>query len=115
MRLALFLSGPTSGGADKPRRTRRALAGVREILSASAQVTLTSLFTADLDDTLNSLGVGVGVVVFLLLGLLIVNLSGHRDENETFETALFSRTARRGKQRLGVLLPHGTPLYDFRL
>jgi hypothetical protein len=28
---------------------------------------------------------------------------------------LFSRTARRGKQRLGVLLPHGTPLYDFRL
>jgi uncharacterized membrane protein (DUF373 family) len=58
------------------------LAGVRDILSASAHLTLTSLSTVDLYDTLISLGVGVGVVVFLLLGLLILRYSGHSDEDD---------------------------------
>ncbi|MGA2528871.1 MAG: phosphate-starvation-inducible PsiE family protein [Acidimicrobiales bacterium] len=58
------------------------LAGVRDILSASAHLTLTSLTTTDLYDTLISLGVGVGVVVFLLVGLLILGLSGHNDEDD---------------------------------
>jgi uncharacterized membrane protein (DUF373 family) len=57
------------------------LAGVRDILSASAHLTLTSLSTVDLYDTLISLGVGVGVVVFLLVGLLILRFSGHTDED----------------------------------
>lgn len=57
------------------------LAGVRDILSASAHLTLSShLTTSDFTDTLISLGVGVGVVVFLLLGLLILRFSGHSDE-----------------------------------
>jgi uncharacterized membrane protein (DUF373 family) len=56
------------------------LAGVRDILSASAHLTLTSLSTKNLDNTLISLGVGVGAVVFLLLGLLILRFSGHSDE-----------------------------------
>lgn len=56
------------------------LAGVRDILSASAHLTLTKLSNTDLDNTLISLGVGVGVVVFLLLGLLILRFSGHQDE-----------------------------------
>jgi len=56
------------------------LAGVRDILSASAHLTLTSLSTSNLDNTLISLGVGVGVVVFLLLGLLVLRFSGHSDE-----------------------------------
>jgi hypothetical protein len=52
------------------------LAGVRDILSASAHLTLSSsLAQADFNDTLISLGVGVGVVVFLLLGLLILRFS----------------------------------------
>ena len=58
------------------------LAGVRDILSASAHLTLTTLSTVNLDNTLVSLGVGVGVVVFLLLGLLILGYSGHRDERD---------------------------------
>src|ERR1022692_1210031 len=53
------------------------LAGVRDILSASAHLTLSSLSTTDLHNTLISPGVGVGVVVFLLLGLLILRFSGH--------------------------------------
>lgn len=57
------------------------LAGVRDILSASAHLTLTSLSVGDLDNTLISLGVGVGVVVFLLLGLLALRFSGHSDED----------------------------------
>jgi hypothetical protein len=36
----------------------------------------------NLDNTLISLGVGVGVVVFLLLGLVLLGLSGHRDEDD---------------------------------
>ncbi len=56
------------------------LAGVRDILSASAHLTLSSpLSQHDFYDTLISLGVGVGVVVFLLLGLLILRFSGHED------------------------------------
>lgn len=57
------------------------LAGVRDILSASAHLTLAGPQTqTSFYDTLTSLGVGVGVVVFLLLGLWILNASGHRDE-----------------------------------
>ena len=57
------------------------LAGVRDILSSSAHLTLSSpLSQRDFTDTLISLGVGVGVVVFLLLGLLILRFSGHSDE-----------------------------------
>jgi uncharacterized membrane protein (DUF373 family) len=53
------------------------LAGVRDILSASARLTLSgSLSQSDFHNTLISLGVGVGVVVFLLLGLLILRFSG---------------------------------------
>ena len=52
------------------------LAGVRDILSASAHLTLSStLSKSDFNDTLISLGVGVGVVVFLLLGLLVLRFS----------------------------------------
>jgi uncharacterized membrane protein (DUF373 family) len=58
------------------------LAGVRDILSASAHLTLSSpLSQREFYDTLISLGVGVGVVVFLLLGLLILRFSGHRDDD----------------------------------
>lgn len=57
------------------------LAGVRDILSASAHLTLSShLSTSDFHDTLIGLGVGVGVVVFLLFGLLLLRFSGHNDE-----------------------------------
>jgi len=57
------------------------LAGVRDILSASAHLTLsTHLSISDFHDTLIGLGVGVGVVVFLLLGLLLLRFSGHNDE-----------------------------------
>jgi Phosphate-starvation-inducible E family len=54
------------------------LAGVRDILSASAQLTFGgSLTGASFHNTLISLSVGVGVVVFLLLGLLILRFSQH--------------------------------------
>jgi hypothetical protein len=57
------------------------LAGVRDILSASAHLTLAGpLSQRAFNDTLWSLGVGVGVVVSLLLGLYLLRLSGHRDE-----------------------------------
>jgi uncharacterized membrane protein (DUF373 family) len=59
------------------------LAGVRDILSASAHLTLsTSLAQSNFNDTLISLGVGVGVVVFLLLGLLVLRFSEHHDEKD---------------------------------
>ncbi|HVA53530.1 MAG TPA: phosphate-starvation-inducible PsiE family protein [Acidimicrobiales bacterium] len=57
------------------------LAGVRDILSASAHLTLSGPLTqVNFNNTLISLGVGVGVVVFLLLGLLVLRFSAHRDE-----------------------------------
>ena len=57
------------------------LAGVRDILSASARLTLSGpLSQRNYYNTLISLGVGVGVVVFLLLGLLVLRLSGHHDD-----------------------------------
>jgi len=59
------------------------LAGVREILSASAHLTLNfPLSQDDFQNTLLTLAVGVGVVVFLLLGLLILRYSGHEDGDE---------------------------------
>ena len=59
------------------------LAGVRDILSASAHLTLSGpVSQRSFYDTLISLGVGVGVVVFLLLGLLILRFSGHVDDDQ---------------------------------
>jgi len=53
------------------------LAGIRDILSASAHLTLSSnISQLDFHDTLISLATGVGVVVALLLGLLILRFSG---------------------------------------
>jgi len=58
------------------------LAGVRDILSASARLTFGSYLTrASFNDTLISLGVGVGVVVFLLLGLFILRFSRHGSDH----------------------------------
>src|ERR1039457_1839538 len=60
------------------------LAGVRDILSASAHLTLSSsLAQADFNDTLISLGVAVGVVVLLLLGLLILRFSERAEDRES--------------------------------
>jgi len=64
------------------------LAGVRDILSASAHLTLdTSLSTVEFRNTLISLGVGVLVVVFLLLGLLILRFAQHRDDGRVSHSA----------------------------
>jgi uncharacterized membrane protein (DUF373 family) len=61
------------------------LAGVRDILSESAHLTLSSSLTqTDFKDTLVSLGVGVGVVIILLVGLLVLRISGHHDEAEGY-------------------------------
>jgi uncharacterized membrane protein (DUF373 family) len=55
------------------------LAGVRDILSASAHLTLSGPFSQrDFFNTLISLGVGVGVVVMLLVGLLLLRM-GQRE------------------------------------
>lgn len=57
------------------------LAGVRDILSASARLTFGNTLTqTSFNDTLISLGVGVGVVVFLLLGLFILRVSWHEED-----------------------------------
>jgi hypothetical protein len=57
------------------------LAGVRDILSASAHLTLSGTLTStDFRDTLISLGVGVGVVVLLLVGLLILRFAAVPDD-----------------------------------
>ena len=66
------------------------LAGVRDILSASAHLTLgSSLSQTSFRDTLISLAVGVGVVVFLLLGLLILRFAavnpGSSDLSVTYD------------------------------
>ncbi len=64
------------------------LAGVRDILSASAHLTLnTGMTTVEFRDTLISLGVGVGVVIFLLLGLLILRFAQHRDDGRVSHSA----------------------------
>jgi hypothetical protein len=65
------------------------LAGVRDILSASAHLTLSGpLPQREFYNTLISLGVGVGVVIFLLLGLLILRFSGPMDVDEGGSTQL---------------------------
>ncbi len=59
------------------------LAGVRDILSASAHLTLArALSGVSFDDTLTELGAGVGVVILLLLGLLVLHHSHHLDRQE---------------------------------
>ncbi|MBW4078689.1 MAG: hypothetical protein HIU84_09325 [Acidobacteria bacterium] len=58
------------------------LAGIRDILSASARLSLSgSLSNTAFNDTLISLAMGVGVVFFLLLGLVILKVS-HHDESD---------------------------------
>lgn len=58
------------------------LAGVRDILSASANLTLSEHLTQQAyNNTLISLGVGVGVVIVLLLGLLVLHLSGDEEHD----------------------------------
>ena len=60
------------------------LAGVRDILSASAHLTLSGTLSQEqFRDTLISLGVGVGVVVSLLLGLLVLRFSTPGDVDVT--------------------------------
>ncbi len=62
------------------------LAGVRDILSASAHLTIGGqLSERDFSNTLISVGVGVGVVVFLLVGLnlLRTSLDGAGDAADT--------------------------------
>lgn len=55
------------------------LAGVREILSSSARLTLSrSLSTSTFHDTIITLTIGVGMVVFLLIGLLILSVAEGR-------------------------------------
>ena len=57
------------------------LAGIREILSASAHLTLSAhLSDSDYHDSLFTLMIGVGVVLFLSLSLLIINYSGRVDQ-----------------------------------
>jgi len=57
------------------------LAGVRDILSSSAHLTLsTSLKQSNFDDTLVSLGVGVGARRLLASGLFILRFSEQHDE-----------------------------------
>jgi hypothetical protein len=54
------------------------LAGVRDILSASAHLTLsTNISSRDFTQTLITLGVGVGLVLGLLVGLFILSHTGH--------------------------------------
>jgi hypothetical protein len=54
------------------------LAGVRDILSASAHLTLLSGTSKQFNSTLVSLGVGVGVVLSLLVGLWLLTVSEAR-------------------------------------
>ena len=59
------------------------LAGVRDILSASAHLTLdTNLTSHDFNQTLAALGVGVGLVLALLFGLFILGHTGHPEDDE---------------------------------
>lgn len=63
------------------------LAGVREVLSSSARLTLAPhLRTSNFHETIIALSAGVGVVVFMLLGLVLLRVSGHVDETETLPT-----------------------------
>jgi len=60
------------------------LAGVRDILSSSAHLTLgSSLTQTNFKDTLISLGVGVGVVVLLLVGLVLLRYSEHEGDHSS--------------------------------
>lgn len=57
------------------------LAGVRDILSASAHLSFGGpLAQPDFNHTLISLGVGVGVVSILIASLFVLQHSGHREE-----------------------------------
>lgn len=57
------------------------LAGIREILSSSARLTLSShLQTSSFHDTIITLGIGVGVVMVLLLGLLVLGMAERREQ-----------------------------------
>jgi hypothetical protein len=63
------------------------LAGIRDILSASARLSLSrSLSRVAFTDTMVSLAMGVGVVFFLLLGLVILKMSQHDESDNAPET-----------------------------
>ena len=56
------------------------LAGVRDVLSASAHLSFGGPTTStDFDHTLISLGVGIGVVAVLVVSLFVLGRSGHQD------------------------------------
>ncbi|MHB8245099.1 MAG: phosphate-starvation-inducible PsiE family protein [Acidimicrobiales bacterium] len=56
------------------------LAAIRDILSASAHLTLSAhLGRAEVDTTLFELAAAVGAVVILLFGLWLLGVSGHQD------------------------------------
>jgi uncharacterized membrane protein (DUF373 family) len=59
----------------KPFLVIGVLAGVRDILSASAHLTLLSGQAKQFNSTLISLGVGVGVVLSLLVGLYLLSVA----------------------------------------
>lgn len=59
------------------------LAGVREILSASARLALSPhLRATNFHDTIITLGIGVGVVVFLIIGLFILGVTERRQQED---------------------------------
>lgn len=59
------------------------LAGVREILSASARLALSPhLRSTNFHDTIITLGIGVGVVVFLIIGLFILGVTERRQQED---------------------------------
>jgi uncharacterized membrane protein (DUF373 family) len=64
------------------------LAGVRDILSASAHLTLSDLTQQQFNDQLISLGVGVGVVIILLLGLYVLHASGDDEDGAAVDRPL---------------------------
>lgn len=56
------------------------LAGVRDVLSASAHLSFGGrLSDTDFTHTLIALGVGIGVVAVLVVSLFVLDRSGHRD------------------------------------
>jgi uncharacterized membrane protein (DUF373 family) len=82
-----------SGFPVRPFLVIGILAAVRDILSASAHLTLATILTSrNFDQNLLELGVGVGVVVILLGGLALLRWSGNPDEPGPAETARGGRT-----------------------
>lgn len=59
------------------------LAGVRDVLSASAHLSLEGhLSNSDFHQSLVALGVGIGVVVALVFSLFVLDRTGHQDQEQ---------------------------------